>query len=181
MRHVKIETERLVIRELRDDDWHPLHAIESRAEINRYQAYDAHSEQASRELIARAQREAASDPRVVYELAIARRTDDHLIGRGGFKRSGHELTTGELWCVLAPTEHGQGLVTEAARAVISFAFGPLRMHRMFGDCDPRNTASARLMERLGMRREAHHIQNLWAKGEWCDSWIYAVLASEWRG
>ena len=58
-------------------------------------------------------------------------------------------------------------------------FGQLGMHRLFGDCDPRNAASARLMERLGMRSEAHHVQNLWAKGEWCDSWIYARLASEW--
>ncbi|HEX7837141.1 MAG TPA: GNAT family protein [Kofleriaceae bacterium] len=87
--------------------------------------------------------------------------------------------TGELWCVLAPAEHGRGIVTEAARAVIELAFGQLGMHPLLGDCDPRNAASARLMERLGMRREAHHVQNLWAKGEWCDSWIYALLASEW--
>jgi [ribosomal protein S5]-alanine N-acetyltransferase len=135
-----------------------------------------HTEQASRDLIARAQREAACEPRALYELAVTRRGDHRLLGRGGFKRSGHELRTGELWCVLAPAEHGRGIVTEAARAVIELAFGQLGMHRLFGDCDPRNAASARLMERLGMRREAHHVQNLWAKGEWCDSWIYALLA-----
>jgi RimJ/RimL family protein N-acetyltransferase len=179
MRDVRIETERLVIRELRDDDWPALHAVESLPEINRYQAYDAHTEQASRDLIARALREAACEPRALYELAVTRRGDARLLGRGGFRRSGHELRTGELWCVLAPAEHGRGLVTEAARAVIELAFGQLGMHRLFGDCDPRNAASARLMERLGMRREAHHVQNLWAKGEWCDSWIYALLASEW--
>lgn len=180
MRDVRIETERLVIRELRDDDWRALYDVESRPEVNRYQAYDAHTEQASRELIARAQVEAAREPRVVYELAVTRRGEDRLIGRGGFKRSGHELLIGELWCVLAPAEHGQGLVTEAARAVIVLAFDRLGMHRLFGDCDPRNAASARLMERLGMRREAHHVQNLWAKDGWCDSWIYALLADEWR-
>jgi hypothetical protein len=63
MRDVRIESERLVIRELRDDDWRTLHAVESLPEINRYQAYDAHTEQASRDLIARAQREAACEPR----------------------------------------------------------------------------------------------------------------------
>ena len=176
---MRIETERLVLRELRDDDWAALHAVESLPDVNRYQGYDAHTEDASRAMIAKAIREAAESPRVVFELAVTRRGDDRLIGRGGFRRSGHELRTGELWCVLAPVEHGQGLVTEAARAVLTFAFRDLGMHRMFGDCDPRNLASARLMERLGMRREAHLVQNLWAKGEWCDSWIYAVLASEW--
>lgn len=180
MRDVTIETERLVIRELRDDDWRALHAVESLPDVNRYQAYDAHTEHASRELIARARREAAGEPRLVYDLAVTWRGDDRLLGRGGFKRSGHELRNGEMWCVLAPAEHGQGLVTEAARAVFALAFDRLAMHRLFGDCDPRNAASARLMERLGMRREAHHVQNVWAKGEWCDSWIYALLADEWR-
>ena len=80
MRDVRIETERLVIRELRDDDWRALHAVESLPEINRYQAYDAHTEQASRDLIARAQREAACEPRALYELAVTRRGDDRLLG-----------------------------------------------------------------------------------------------------
>jgi RimJ/RimL family protein N-acetyltransferase len=155
--------------------------MESLPDVNRYQGYDAHTEQTSRDLIAKAQREAACEPRTGYELAITRRGGgDRLLGRGGFRRSGHELRTAELWCVLAPTEQGHGIVTEAARAVIELAFGQLGMHRLFGDCDPRNTASARLMERLGMRREAHHVQNMWAKGEWCDSWIYALLADDWR-
>lgn len=180
MHDVRIETERLVIRELRDDDWVALHAVESSAAVNRYQVYDAHTEQASRDLIARARREAASDPRTLYELGVTHRGDDRLLGRGGFRRSGYQLRTGELWCVLAPDEQRRGIVTEAARAVIDLAFGELGMHRLFGDCDPRNTASARLMEGLGMRREAHHVQNLWAKGEWCDSWIYALLADDWR-
>ena len=75
MRDLRLETERLVIRELRDDDWRALHAVESLPEINRYQAYDAHTEQASRDLIARAQREAACEPRALYELAVTRRGD----------------------------------------------------------------------------------------------------------
>jgi RimJ/RimL family protein N-acetyltransferase len=179
MRDLRIETERLVIRELAANDWVALHEVESHPSVNRYQAYDPHTEQRSRELITRAQHEATCEPRVLYDLAVTRRGDDRLLGRGGFRRSGHELRIGELWCVLAPVEHGQGIVTEAARAVIDLAFDRLGMHRLFGDCDPRNMASARLMERLGMRREAHHVQNLWAKGEWCDSWVYAVLASDW--
>lgn len=180
MRDIRIETERLVIRELRGDDWRGIHAVESLPAVNRYQAYDAHTDQASRDLVERAEREAAKDPRVLYDLTVTRRDDDRVLGRGGLKRSGHELLVGEMWCVLAPADHGQGIVTEAARAIFELAFGTLGMHRLFGDCDPRNVASARLMERLGMKREAHHVQNVWAKGEWCDSWVYALLADEWR-
>ena len=54
-----------------------------------------------------------------------------------------------------------------------------KVHRVFGQIDARNTASARVLERLGMRREAHLVENEWVKGEWTDEVIYAVLAAEW--
>jgi RimJ/RimL family protein N-acetyltransferase len=70
-------------------------------------------------------------------------------------------------------------VREAARAVVDLAFRELGVHRVFGQIDARNTASARVLERLGMRREAHLVENEWVKGEWTDEVIYGVLADEW--
>jgi RimJ/RimL family protein N-acetyltransferase len=70
-------------------------------------------------------------------------------------------------------------VPEAARLVVDFAFRELKMHRVFVDIDPRNTASVRIAEKLGMRREAWLVENVWSKGEWCDSVIYALLEREW--
>ncbi len=177
---MRLETERLVLREFVEGDWAALHAFESLEVVNRYEVYDAHTETASREYVAKAIASAAESPPSVVELAITLRGDDTLIGRIGMKRSGHELGIGEIWYGVAPEHQQRGIATEAARAFFGHAFTDLGMHRLFGDCDPRNIASARLMERLGMRREAHHVQNLWAKGEWCDSLIYAVLASEWK-
>lgn len=181
MRELRLETDRLVLREFREDDWRGLHAIESLEEVNRYQDYDLHTAERSRDYVKRIVADAAAEPRVVIDLAITKRGDDTPIGRIGFRRSGHELRTGEIWFVLAPGEQHQGLVTEAARAVIDMAFRALGMHRLYGDCDPRNTRSAALMERLGFRREAHFVQNVFIKGEWVDSLIYAVLAREWPG
>jgi RimJ/RimL family protein N-acetyltransferase len=51
---------------------------------------------------------------------------------------------------------------------------------MWADCDPRNPASVRVMEKLGMRQEAYFRENAFIKGEWCDSLIYALLDREWR-
>jgi len=45
--------------------------------------------------------------------------------------------------------------------------------------DARNTASARLCERLGMTLEAHLRQDWWSKGEWTDTLVYGLLADEW--
>jgi RimJ/RimL family protein N-acetyltransferase len=54
------------------------------------------------------------------------------------------------------------------------------MHRIYGRCDVRNHGSYKLMERMGMRREAHFIHNEIFKGEWGDEYIYAILEDEWR-
>lgn len=154
-------------------------AIESRPEQVRYQSFDAHTEETARAYIAAVIADARAEPRLVFDLAITR-DGGELIGRAGFRRDANELRVGELWFNVAPELTGQGFATEAARAVLAFAFRELGMHRMWGDCDPRNPASARVMEQLGMRREGHHVQNVFLKGEWCDSLIYALRASEHR-
>ena len=53
------------------------------------------------------------------------------------------------------------------------------MHRIWAESDPRNPGSWRVLEKIGMRREGHFIENVWLKGEWCDSLMYAVLDREW--
>jgi RimJ/RimL family protein N-acetyltransferase len=85
----------------------------------------------------------------------------------------------EIGYVFNPAHHGRGYATEAAQALLRLGFESLGMHRIAARCDARNTASARVMERAGMRREAHLVQNQYLKGEWTDELIYAILRSEW--
>jgi RimJ/RimL family protein N-acetyltransferase len=86
----------------------------------------------------------------------------------------------EIGWVLNPAYHGRGLATEAARELLVLAFAELRMHRVWAQLDPRNDASVRLCERLGMRREAYFREDIWFKGEWGDTAVYALLAAEWQ-
>lgn len=86
---------------------------------------------------------------------------------------------GEIGYVFHPEYHGRGLAGEAAREVLRRAFEGMGFHRIIGRCDARTDASARLMERLGMRREAHLRENELFKGEWSDEYVYAMLAAEW--
>lgn len=82
-----------------------------------------------------------------------------------------------------PQYQGRGFAAEAATAMVDLAFARLGAHRVTGRNDARNNArndaSAAVLERLGMRLEAHLIENEWVKGEWTDESIYAVLAVEW--
>jgi RimJ/RimL family protein N-acetyltransferase len=79
-----------------------------------------------------------------------------------------------------PAHQGHGYATEASHAVVRLAFETYDLHRLYGRLEARNTASARVLEKLGMRREAHLIENEWVKGEWQSEAIYALLARDWR-
>jgi RimJ/RimL family protein N-acetyltransferase len=90
-----------------------------------------------------------------------------------------EHSCGELGYVFNPAHAGRGLATEAAHAVLHMAFDDLGLHRVFARLDARNAASARLAARIGMRQEAHLIENEWFKGEWTDELDFALLRREW--
>ena len=91
-----------------------------------------------------------------------------------------EATQAELGWVLDPAHGGRGLMTEAVVALIDVCFGPLGLRRVIADCFADNTASWRLMERVGMRREAHTVRDsLHRTKGWLDGYTYALLAEEW--
>lgn len=86
----------------------------------------------------------------------------------------------EVGYVFSPAHRGLGFATESTRAMIDLAFDQMSAHRVTARLDARNDASRHLLERLGLRREAHLIHNEFVKGEWTDELLYAVLAGEWR-
>ena len=90
-----------------------------------------------------------------------------------------EHRQGEIGFMFDPAHQGRGYATEAARALVAYAFEHYGVHRVYGRLEPRNEASARVLEKLGMRREAHLIENEWVKGEWQSEAVYALLAREW--
>ncbi len=88
--------------------------------------------------------------------------------------------TAEIGYVFSPTVSGRGFATESCRALLRLAFGDLGVHRVIGRLDARNTASAGVLERLGMRLEARFVEDEWFKGEWTTTLVYALLEREWR-
>jgi RimJ/RimL family protein N-acetyltransferase len=117
----------------------------------------------------------------VLQLAIVPRDVGVVVGDVSLCWRSRAHRQGELGFVLHPDHHGRGYAREASRAVLELAFEGLGVHRVEGRCDARNVASAALMQRLGMRREAHLRENELFKGEWGDELVYAILAAEWRG
>jgi RimJ/RimL family protein N-acetyltransferase len=113
-------------------------------------------------------------------LAVERIEDRLLIGEISLILRSLEFEQGEIGYIFNPDFHGQGYATEAAAALLAFGFDEYGMHRIMARCDARNIASSRVMERLGMRREAYFREHMLVKGRWDEEFIYAILASEWR-
>jgi [ribosomal protein S5]-alanine N-acetyltransferase len=175
---VELSTERLLLRELEESDAQRMSEIESLPEVWRYLEGERRTLEKADEYICGIITEASVIPRRVFDFAVT--LDGLYIGRCGMGRNDRELRAAMLWYSLDPAYHGKGYATEAARAVLKLGFEQLGLHRIWADADPRNPPSIRVMERLGLRREAHHIENVCIRGEWCDSVIYAMLRSEWN-
>src|SRR5690606_27156062 len=113
-----------------------------------------------------------------YDVGMVLKPQGALIGGVGLRISDWENRTGDVGYVVHPDYWGYGLAEEAARALIEAGFTQLGLRRIVAFCDQRNKASARVMERLGMRREGAFRQSKLIQGEWRDEYLYAVLAEE---
>lgn len=181
-----LTTPRLVLRELFASDAAALNEIESNPDVIRYMSFNVQTAEQTSAYLEDAVRKQAETPRTIYDFAIVPRTGaaeangaGRLIGRCGLGIRRPEHREAELWYLLHPAQAGHGYATEAATALLDFAFGALGLHRVYADCDPRNEASCRVTARLGMRLEGVLRENYWLRSEWCSAAIYAILADEW--
>ena len=117
----------------------------------------------------------------MFNLLIEYKPDLKVVGNIGIGVKDKDKVQAEMGWLLSNQYRGKGIATEAAKAVISFGFEVMGLHRVYAQTNWLNEKSWRLMERLGMRREAHFIQSYRIRGKWEDGYIYAVLADEWRG
>ena len=176
-----VETERLLLRPFTTADLSALYAYQSRDDVTRYLLWDVRTEDQVREALETKIRATA----IVSEgdflaLAVELKETGAVIGDFTLELFSREHGGGELGYIIHPDHHGRGYATEGGRAMLSIAFDELGLHRVIGRLEPRNAASARVLEKLGMRREAHFVENEYLKGEWQSEAVYAILDREWR-
>ena len=176
-----LRTERLVLRPFRESDLEAVLDLESREDVVRYLRWQPMDRDAALALVTRRlrQMEISSEISGIL-LAATIPPDDHLVGEFMLQVTDAANRQGEIGWTLHPDVQGRGLALEGATEMLRLGFDELGLHRIFADADPRNTASLRLMERLGMRREADLVDTEFLKGEWVGATIYAMLEDEWR-
>ena len=175
-----LETERLVLRPFTVEDHDDAYAYHSRQDVVRYLYWEAPGVVEFREVLHRKMaRTALLREGDGLNLAVVPRDVGRVIGDVALSWRSAEHRQGEVGFVFHPDFQGRGYATEAARAMLRLGFGGAGLHRIVGRLDGRNTASAAVLERLGMRREAHLVENEFVKGEWTDEVVYALLDREW--
>jgi RimJ/RimL family protein N-acetyltransferase len=175
-----IETERLRLRPFAASDLDALHEIYSDAGVVRWLYVGVRTRDEIAGLLEQKQRNVGvAHDGDALSAAVELRETGELVGDVSLFCHSAEHRQGELGFVLHPAHQGRGYATEAARPLLGLAFATYGFHRVIGRLEARNTGSARVMERLGMRREAHLVENEWVKDEWQSELVYALLAREW--
>jgi [ribosomal protein S5]-alanine N-acetyltransferase len=176
---MQLITPRLILREFRDSDFEALREIETIPDTHYYEK-GTPGEAVTREFLSAAQTSTHQEPRSLYRLAITLPPSDQVRGRIKLIVQTAETREWEIGWAVHKQEWGKGYATEAAREVMRFAFEELNAHRLIAFCNTGNLASARVMEKLGMRQDGRLRQALWWQGRWVDELVYAILDSEWN-
>ncbi|MBV8682949.1 MAG: GNAT family N-acetyltransferase [Caulobacteraceae bacterium] len=176
-----IRTERLILRDFRAEDFEAVHAYASDPEVVRFMPWGPNTEDDTREFLTRVVADAAAQPRAEHGLAVELSEEGCVVGSIALHPIDLPNLTMMMGYCLRRDRWGRGLVSEAARALFNVGFGQLGLHRIFATCDTRNAGSWRVMEKLGMRREGLLRKDRQVRGEWRDTFVYAILAEEWPG
>lgn len=172
-----LHTERLSLRPHRSTDAEALHRIYAIPEVARFLLDEPWTSDTAREKVAeRLPKTSLSGDTGALMLVIER--EGVAIGDVQLWLTDVERRVAEIGWVLDPAHGGQGFAGEAVRAVLDHGFAQHGLHRVAAQMDARNAASAKLAGSVGMRREAHLREDWWSKGEWTDTLVFGMLASD---
>jgi aminoglycoside 6'-N-acetyltransferase len=176
----ELVADRLVLRRFRAADAPAFAAYRSDPAVARYQSWDTpYPLERAESMIAGLTGEHPDTPGQWYQFAVELRGSGELIGDCGAHVLGDDPRQAEIGFTFAAASQGRGYATEAVRRLLVYLFTERGKHRVTANCDDRNVRSAALLRRVGMRREGLLVESTWAKGEWTNDELYAVLRREW--
>jgi ribosomal-protein-alanine N-acetyltransferase len=176
-----LETERLLLREFRPEDFDDIQAYASDHEVSRYMEWGPNTPEITRKVLDDRLMDQTVWPRANVNLGVELKSEERLIGSIRLGVSDLANRTGDFGYAYHRNYWRRGYATEAAHILLGAAFEKLGLHRIYATCDVRNAGSWGVIEKLGMRREATLIEDTLRRDGWRDSHVYAVLEREWAG
>ena len=177
---MKLETERLILRDFVKDDWQRVLEYQSDPLYLRYNEWTERTPETAQEFVGWFLDNEKQTPRIKFQLAITLKSNDLLIGNCGIRMDHPNAFQADVGYELDPQHWNQGYATEAAHAIVDFGFNRFDLHRVWSWCVADNLGSAHVLEKLGMRREGHLRENEYYRARWWDTLMYAILIDEWE-
>lgn len=177
---MKLETERLILRDFVKGDWQAVLAYQSDPLYLRYNHWTERTPETVQEFVGWFLGQQSNVPRIKYQLAIVLKSTDQLIGNCGVRMDAPNSVEADIGYELSPQHWNCGYATEAARTIVDFGFDHFGVHRIWADCVADNVGSAHVLEKLGMKLEGRLRENKYFKGRWWNTLVYAILAEEWQ-
>ncbi|MED0906580.1 GNAT family N-acetyltransferase [Bacillus cereus] len=166
-----VKAERLLIRKFEFKDWQSVHEYTSDINVMKYIPEGVFTEEDTRNFVnENIGKNAKNFPVVLIDENI-------LIGHIVFHEYFGEHTY-EIGWVFNPKYFNKGYASEAAQAILKYGFKEMKLHRIIATCQPQNTPSYRVMEKIGMRREGYFRKCIPHGNEWWDEYYYAILEEE---
>ncbi len=176
----EILTPRLLIRHFRESDLESFLAYRNDPEVARYQGWSLPYSRESALAFLVEMKDKQPAPGEWLQLALELSSTGESIGDLAFHLMKSDPRQAYLGYTLSRAHWGYGYASEAVRALLDHLFRELNLHRIVAECDADNTASQNLLERLGFRREAHLVENVFFKGQYGSEYHYAILQREWK-
>lgn len=174
-----LSTARLRLRPFAEGDKEDLFAMQSNARVLRYWDAPPWRERAQADRFISMGRQMEQEG-TGARLAIERLTDDQFVGWCSLSQWNPSYRSARMGYCLAEAAWGKGFATEAATALLEWAFDTLDLNRVQAETDTRNTASSRVLEKLGFVREGTLREDCIVDGDVSDSWVYGLLRREWK-
>ncbi|MEU4396259.1 GNAT family N-acetyltransferase [Kribbella sp. NPDC023855] len=173
-----LDLSKITLRPIRYDDWPRIHEWASREESCRYQPWGPNSEADTRIFAETAAASWQADPRHRYAW-VATHPATGVLGIGELNIRHVAWKRGEISYSVHCDYWGQGVASEIARLLCQFGFEELALERIEATCDPRNSASAAVLKRIGMTYEGVLRRTVLIRTGWRDSKIHSLIRPEW--
>lgn len=185
---LRLETDRLLLREFLFNDWQDVHEYACDPEVVRHLEWGPNSKEETIKFVEGTLACQREYPRMVYEFAVLTRPgidvktppdQTKLIGACGLRLLNHNAEQAEIGYCFARRFWRSGFASEASKELLRFGFHNLGLHRMYATCDNTNIGSSRVLEKIGMRREGLSLKDKKIRGTWRDTLHFAILRDEW--
>lgn len=176
---MELQTNRLRLQELSSADLAAIHRLHSLPETDEFNTLGIPATlEATERLLADWLTQQKATPRFSYIFYVKHLITNKFIGLMTLNLGKPNFRIAEVWYKILPAYWGQGLATEALQELLAFGFRHLHLHRIEAGCAVENTASIRVLEKVGMTREGRKRKVLPIRGEWVDNYFFAILEAE---